>query len=511
MSTQTYLIDTNVVIGLEDNRAVQPAFSAFINLAAKYKADVFVHEAARDDIAQDKNVERRNVSLSKLEKFRSIAKVRGITPSALEEQFGSIRKHNDLVDVTLLHALNIGAADFLVTQDRGLHERARRFSSELGRRVLHVADAVDLLRTTFEPKESPVRFVEEVSANTIPLEDGIFDSLREDYAPFDQWWREKCVREHRSCWIVDDGSIAGLIVRKDEFAGKTDATLPAEKILKICTFKVRPEKRGFKLGELLLKKVFWFAQRNAYDLVYVTTYPAQVALIDLIEYYGFQHTKTKSDGELVYEKTFSQEGLVKTLGQNMFVTARLNYPRFVSGAGVRAFGIPIREAYHDTLYPDLKVRQQADLFEAFGLGGGPQRPGNTIRKVYLCRAQSRLAEPGSLLFFYKGKSEYNPSQALTAIGVFEEVASARSTKELMQLAGGRSVYSEIELEGWKASESHPVKVINYLLVCYIDPPVGLEELFERGIFVGHPPQSIFEIDQVKFKDLLASLNLGFKA
>ena len=511
MSTQTYLIDTNVVIGLEDNHAVQPAFAAFINYAAKYKADVFVHEAARDDISRDKNIERRTVSLSKLEKFRSIAKVRGEIDSTLEEQFGPIRKHNDLVDATLLHALHIGAADFLVTQDRGLHERARRFSSELGRRVLHVADAVDLLRTTFEPKESPVRFVEEVSANTIPLDDAIFDSLREDYPPFDQWWREKCVREHRSCWIVDDGNIAGLIVRKDEVPEKTDAKLPATKILKICTFKVRPEKRGFKLGELLLKKVFWYAQRNSYDLVYVTTYAAQVTLIDLIEYYGFEQTYTKSDGELVYEKRFSQKSLVAVAGLDFFTLARLNYPRFITSSGVRAFGIPIREAYHDTLYPDLKVRCQPDLFEALGLSGGPQRPGNTIRKVYLCRAQSHLAKPGSILFFYKGKSEHTPSQALTAVGVFEEVSSAHSTKELMQLAGGRSVYSESELAAWGASESRPVKVINYLLVGYIDPPVELNDLMARKIFVGHPPQSIFEIDSTKLQLLLPRLNLGFDA
>ena len=136
--------------------------------------------------------------------------------------------------------------------------------------------------------------MEEASAHTIPVSDEIFDSLREDYPGFDSWWREKCVREHRDCWFIDDGGLAGLIVRKDESPNMTDATLPAEKILKICTFKVRPEKRGVKLGELLLKKVFWFAQINAYDLAYITTYKGQEALIDLLEYYGFLHTDTKT-------------------------------------------------------------------------------------------------------------------------------------------------------------------------------------------------------------------------
>ena len=79
-------------------------------------------------------------------------------------------------------------------------------------------------------------------------------------------------------------------MRKDESSEETDATTKAQKILKLCTFKVRPEKRGVKLGELLLKKAFWFAQVNNYDLLYITAFPKQGALIDLLEYYAFRHT-----------------------------------------------------------------------------------------------------------------------------------------------------------------------------------------------------------------------------
>jgi hypothetical protein len=115
------------------------------------------------------------------------------------------------------------------------------------------------------------------------------------------------VKELRKCWIViHEGQLGGLIVRKDESEGNTDAKRPGKKILKICTFKVRAERRGIKLGELLLKQVLWFAQTNSYDLAYVTTFPEQATLIDLIEYYGFEHTYTKDNGELVYEKVLSR-------------------------------------------------------------------------------------------------------------------------------------------------------------------------------------------------------------
>jgi adenylate kinase/GNAT superfamily N-acetyltransferase/rRNA-processing protein FCF1 len=454
-SSQTYLIDTNVIIGLEDDLAVQPAFSALLSVAAKHKVDVLVHEAAKDDLKRDRNTRRRDVSLSKLDKYHILKKVRGLTAADLEAKFGPLAKANDVVDATLLDALDRGAADFVVTQDRKLHERARRHSPELGRRVLFVPDAVQLLKTTYEPKSAPIRYIEEVSANEIPLDDPIFDSLRQGYPDFNKWWTEKCVRERRPCWIVDDNGLAGIVVIKDETGTKTDATIKAAKILKICTFKVSPDKRGVKLGELLLKKALWFAQANGYKLAYVTTYEDQVSLIDLLEYYGFAHTATKPDGELIYEKSFSAAKLDRVDGLSDFELDRLNYPRFLVGPDVRAFGVPIVEDYHDTLYPDLK--QDRGLFDCAG------QPGNTIRKVYLCRAQSKLGPAGSLLFFYKSKSKSPPSQAMTALGVFEEVQSATSTKELMQMTGGRSVYSEAELAAWGASAERPVKVINYLL------------------------------------------------
>lgn len=137
---------------------------------------------------------------------------------------------------------------------------------------------------------------------------------------------------------------------------------------------------------------------------------------------------------------------------------------------MRAFGVPIQEKYHDILYPDLvEIPRQGDLFDPTNSSRGPRRPGNTIRKVYLCRAPSKLGPPGSLLVFYKGKSRLPPSQAFTALGVLEGVSIAESTQDLQRFSGGRSVYSEDALESWGASQKRPVKVINFLLAAYIKP------------------------------------------
>ena len=62
-----------------------------------------------------------------------------------------------------------------------------------------------------------------------------------------------------------------MIVRKVENHAEAQTKFLGNKILKICTFKVKPQFRGEKLGELLLKQALWFAQKNHFDLVYVTS------------------------------------------------------------------------------------------------------------------------------------------------------------------------------------------------------------------------------------------------
>lgn len=511
MSQQSYLIDTNILIGLEDYHKVEAAYAKVLKLASSHKVDIFVHEAAKEDIASDKDVKRREISLSKIEKYRVLRNRRGLTKDVLASEFGPLKKRNDVVDAKLLHAILIGAADFLVTQDRALHERAQRHSAELGRRVLFVGDAAALLAQTYEPKEVPIRHVAEVEAHEIDHEDSFFDSLREGYPEFNEWWRVKCVKQHRSCWVVyDDDTLAGLVVIKNETVGDTDAVTLAKKILKLCTFKVSPEKRGVKLGELLLKQVFWYAQSNSYDLAYLTTYNDQVPLIDLLEFYGFKSAGQNQNGESIYERPFSSEKLVRKDSASAFDFARMHYPRFLLDDQVRGFGIPIKEDYHDTLYPDLWRPRQSDLFAGASGAGRPARPGNTIRKVYLCRAKSHLGPPGSVLFFYKGASKEEPSQAMTALSILESVTLAHSTRELMQLTGGRSVYSEEQLAVWDASAEKPVKVINYILVAYIDPPIRLHELRNMGVVNGHPQQSIYELRRDLLKGLIQRAKLDFE-
>jgi len=77
------------------------------------------------------------------------------------------------------------------------------------------------------------------------------------------------------------------------------------------------------------------------------------------------------------------------------------------------------------------------------------------------------------------------------------------------MTGGRSVYSEQDLQQWQASKANPVKVINYLLAAYIEPAIELKRLQEFGILGAHPPQSIYKIAPEKLGLLLSLIDLSF--
>jgi ribosomal protein S18 acetylase RimI-like enzyme len=514
MTGYKLLIDTNIFIGLEDPKLIDPVYAEFQRNCVRNGIRLFVHEAALDDIGRDKDQNRRQISLSKLDKFERISGIKLPDRTALEAIFGPIHRPNDEVDVALLYALERGVIDFLVTQDQGIHDRVKL--SPLSKRVFRLSDALSWLRQNFEPNKVKLPFVAEKKAHEIDSSDAIFDSLRDGYDNFDGWWQEKCVREHRPCWTVELGKeLAGIVVRKDETRSAATVTLPGDKVLKLCTFKVKPKFRGEKLGELLLKQALWFAQRNSYELVYLTTQPDQTYLIQILEYYGFRHTATLAKDECVFEKPMSSCRLLAEAATDIFELDRLNYPRFVADEHVEAYCVPIKGEFHRKLFPEIALQPPLPLFpglSTFQAGPSDIRiPGNTIRKVYLCRAQARQLRPGDLLFFYESKTPgFSASQSVTSVGVLEAANSTLDIDELIQLTAKRSVYSQSELKAMILQSEAPVKVLDFLLVGHFEPPVPLSRLLELGIFNRHPPQSISRLDAAQVATLKVYLNLGFE-
>ena len=81
--------------------------------------------------------------------------------------------------------------------------------------------------------------------------------------------------------------------------------------------------------------------------------------------------------------------------------------------------------------------------EEFGLilaHGQERTPGNTIRKVYLCRAKITRLRPGDLLLFYMSKDvRYAASRSITTVGIVEQVIDVTTVDDLIRTAK-RSVF-----------------------------------------------------------------------
>jgi hypothetical protein len=507
------LIDTNVVIGLEDAQPVQASFAELVRLSGEHGIGLFVDGANYDDVARDKDEARRAITLSKLAKFQQLRGIPLPVGPGLIARFGAINSDNDRSDVGFLAALDAKAVDFVVSEDIRLHRRADR--AGLGAHVFTVEEALQWLKRLFGVKAVKLPYIVERKAYEIDSSHPIFEGLPADYPGFDRWF-DQCRREHRDCWVLEvDGDIAGLIIRKNETHAQAGTEGLGPKILKICTFKVRENFLGEKYGELLLKQVLWFAQHNRYDLAYVTAFPKQAFLIDLLHAYGFKHTRTLTNGELMLEKTFVS-GPLPAVSADVLGFDKEHYPRFLDGPSVRKFCVPIQPDYHRRLFPEIALLAELPLFPSFVvsplLAHGPARtPGNTIRKVYVCRAKITRLRPGDLVFFYMSKDEeYAASQSITTVGVVEQVADVTSTEELIKQTAKRSVFSANDLSDMAASSVSPVKMIDFLLVGHCQPSVPLPALVSACIFNGRPPQSIAELSDERYAALRALLQLGFE-
>jgi ribosomal protein S18 acetylase RimI-like enzyme len=334
----SFLTDTNVIIQLEDDKPVNADFSEMVRRCHESGVTLYVHEASEDDINRDPDGARRAVTLSKIAKFPRLSAVPTPSPDVLERRFGIIRNERDRVDVQLLNAVDRNVVDFLITEDLGIHQRARRAGFES--RVLRVREALDWLVGTFEPESIALQHIVERKCYQLNRTDPIFETLRQGYPDFDRWIDQN---PQRPCWCLEiGGEVAGIVIRKDnEARSDTDSTLPGEKILKISTFKVKEKFRGEKFGEHLLKQILWYAQRNLYDIVYLSAFKdEQEALVDLLLKYGFNGSEVKSStGETIYEKAL-RRGPAQARSLPM-VDDYLQYPCFREDNKIRALCVPI--------------------------------------------------------------------------------------------------------------------------------------------------------------------------
>lgn len=472
-----YLIDTNVFIPLEptgpdDLGALTPQAVAFAEKVARAGSFLFVHPAQAKDIANDQNEYRRNLRETLLRKYPTLPE----PPSTqrIESVLGSptIESH-DWVDHQLLAALQADAVDYLVTEDARIHRKAKRLG--LQHRVAYVADAIAGLDALFDTVPANRPAICALKAYGLESGDPIFVSVRSEYSKFDDWLI-KCKREHRQAWVIaapDNTYAAVSIVNRED---RTDLGLGG-KTLKICMFKVSPTHSGFRYGELLLRQVLHYAEQNQFASLFVEVFPHHQSLIALFSEFGFYDLgKSTELGELRLGKRLVFDDQDLSSCDPLEFNKRFG-PTAMKWANASGFIVPIKPKYHDMLFPEATAQSQ--LFE------GQAACGNALRKAYLCNSSSREIAAGAILLFYRSEDV----QALTVIGIAEEILAAKNPTEIARYVGKRTVYPLREIQRLCEKE---VLAVLFRQARILNPPISLDKLVRNGI-IAAAPQSITKI------------------
>ncbi|MBS5437814.1 MAG: GNAT family N-acetyltransferase [Prevotella sp.] len=432
------LIDTNIIIPLEDtNKLLDASFANMRRLASEQHHCLCIHPMQYEDIKRDNDSHRRNIVLSRLNQYSQIENPPILTEAELRALNLIQGSENDKVDNNVLFALYRGAVHLLVTNDLGIHKKAIKLG--INEKVYRFDQFLTFLeKFNNKPISSEYTGVIERHLYEIDKSQTFFDSLRQSYDGFDEWF-QKCAEEKRKCWCIEgeQSRIVAICIYKHEqdTALTIDGRIIEGKILKLCTFKVDPSARGKKLGERLLYIAFDYCKKNNYDWVYLHTFgEEQKSLVGLCIEYGFSLLGSYGQDD-VYIKPMK---LKDEINSNTDSFIRF-YPYFPNDKFVQKYIIPIQPAYHEDLFPDYS-KMRGSLFEKEQSLYSSQ--GNTIKKAYLCHSKIKSIKRGDIVLFYRS----NDRKSIQCMGIVEAAFFSSDINEVIPAIAKRTVYNFSDIE-----------------------------------------------------------------
>ena len=239
--------------------------------------------------------------------------------------------------------------------------------------------------------------VKKVLFQDCDLNDLFFQSLRDDYLKFDKWFKKK-------------------IINNEEILLK-NKILPAKKRIKIGTLKTTETIQGRKYGEGFLGFALWeWATSNAEE-IYITTFPKQESLINLLEGYGFTKYGEFPNHELLY---------MKNKNNLDYTDVKKSFPYISTNATGRI--LLLEAEYHDTLFPYSTLK---------GIDSEPRNIDikNGLSKKYISNNLNyKNLRCGDFLIVYrkKGVSEAGKAGFKSAVTGIASVVNVRVVNKIQE-------------------------------------------------------------------------------
>lgn len=283
----------------------------------------------------------------------------------------------------------------------------------------------------------------------IDLEDPFFDSLKQDYKEFVDWFAKKA-KASESAYIFsgDSGLLDGFLYLKTETGAVDDVVppLPARLRIKVGTMKINPH--GTRLGERFIKKIFDHALAKKVDEIYVTVFDHHAKLVELFARYGFKAVASKT----------TSNGIESVMVRNLrepYDNVLSSYP-LVSLSGHRIFQLAIDPKWHTRLLPDSILNNEPDSVVR------DVSHSNSIHKVYLAAMRGMDAlKRGDVILIYRtgdGQGAARFRAVATSVCVVEEyrpLGGFSDEQEFLSYCRPYSVFTDAELHDLWLTRRYP--------------------------------------------------------
>ncbi len=489
------LLDTNIIIDREASAIFNSEIGHLFAWLDKLHYEKCIHPLTIQEIEKHKDKKVIDTFKIKLSSYTCLKTEAPLAPSVanLSKIDVSI---NDINDTRLLNELVNNRVNFLISNDKKIHEKASRLGVD--RFVFTIESFLEKV-TSENPGlvDYKVLSIKREYIGNIAIGDSFFNTLRNDYKGFEEWFNKKSDELAYVCKGADK-ILAFLYIKKeneDENYGEISPIFPKKKRIKIGTFKV--DIHGYRLGERFLKIIFDNAIKQKVDEIYVTMFkkPEQERLINLLLEWGFKYWGIKnspSGEEQVYVRDFSKS-FNPTNPKSTFPYISLNSDSYL---------VPIYQQYHTDLFPDSILNTESP--ENF-IENEPSR--NSLSKVYVSRSSKKDLKPGDTIIFYRTGGFY--AGVITTIGIVESiVTNIRDKEEFVTLCRKRSVFSNEELiKQWNYQSIKPF-IVNLLYAYSFPRRINLKKLIELGIIkdILSAPRGFEKISKENFEKILRETN-----
>lgn len=326
------------------------------------------------------------------------------------------------------------------------------------------------------------------------ISDEFFDSFKQDYEGFEDWFQDKADKEAYICKGDNDAYLGFLYLKLEDEKEDYSDIIPVfepKRRLKVGTMKV--ESSGFRLGERFIQIIFDHAQKYNVDEIYVTLFKEREEvqrLYELLRRWGFVEYGFKS-----HKNGRAETVMVKHIEYDARKTVQANFPAVQYRK--RKLYLPIMEKFHKRLIPDAERKEDFVTNEACRYA---------LEKVYITTATHNPVKNGDLIVVYRmGDTEpKHYSSIVTAVGVIKEMRTHFNSKEdFMNECQNRSVFTTAELETLWRTKSSTLGVVRFLTIRTFNTRPPLRWLREQGFFAyNEGPRPFTEMSDAQFDAIL---------